>query len=161
MKKNGNKSDVKQEEDNLSNNEAQVNGGNEETDELTEEQKEEMFKQLNILNISLIGIFIIIYGILLSLDFILWQRSQVLDGINKTNYSEGLADLSDNPKKTNILYLLGICIFTFVIWDNYITSAAQTGEARSEKTIKNNYRSLIAILLILLATTINHDTLNL
>ena len=84
----------------------------------------------------------------------------MLNIINGTNYSENLADLSESPKITNELYLLSTSIFTFIIWDSYMTSAAQTGEARNEKTIKSNYRSLIAILLILLATTINHDTLN-
>lgn len=161
--KNNNKS--KKESNKCNNEKENLNDNTEsnstsEASTLTEEERDALIKQESILNLSLIGIFIVIYGILLSVEYINWQKAQVSDQINGTNYSENLVDLSDNPKITNQLYLLGTSIFTFIIWDSYVTSAEQTGEARNEKTIKSNYRSLIAILLILLATTINHDTLN-
>lgn len=161
--KNNNKS--KKESNKCNNEKENLNDNTEsnstsEASTLTDEERDALIKQESILNLSLIGIFIVIYGILLSVEYINWQKAQVSDQINGTNYSENLVDLSDNPKITNQLYLLGTSIFTFIIWDSYVTSAAQTGEARNEKTIKSNYRSLIAILLILLATTINHDTLN-
>lgn len=165
MKKNNKNSKVKK-GINTNNNKENISGNTEnnptnaEDSTLTDEEREALLKQESILNLSLIGIFIIIYGILMSVEYINWEKAQVSDEINGTNYSESLADLSDNPKVTNKLYLLGISIFTFVIWNNYVTSASQTGEERNEKTIRNNYRSLIAVLLILLATVINHDTLN-
>ena len=160
MKKNNKNSTAKRSKNKETINNTENNTTTEEQSTVTEEEKEALLKQQSILNLSLIGIFITIYGILLSAEYINWQRMQVSDQINGTNYSENLADLSESPKITNELYLLSTSIFTFIIWDSYMTSAAQTGEARNEKTIKSNYRSLIAILLILLATTINHDTLN-
>ena len=41
-----------------------------------------------------------------------------------------------------------------------IRDRSQTGENRNEKEIRNTYKSFIAILLILLATTMNFEVLN-
>ena len=69
-------------------------------------------------------------------------------------------DLSEVPKNANIIYLFVTSIFTGVIFNNYRTASSQTGDERNEKEIENAYKSVIAILLILLGTTINFEVLH-
>ena len=133
MKKNNKNSTAKRSKNKETINNTENNTTTEEQSTLTEEEKEALLKQQSILNLSLIGIFITIYGILLSAEYINWQRMQVSDQINGTNYSENLADLSESPKITNELYLLSTSIFTFIIWDSYMTSAAQTVKQEMRK----------------------------
>ena len=64
------------------------------------------------------------------------------------------------PKGTNIIYLFVIAIFTGILFDNYKTALSQTGENRNEKEIRDTYKNFIAILLILLGTTMNFEVLN-
>ena len=58
------------------------------------------------------------------------------------------------------IYLFVISIFTGILYDNYQTALSQTGENRSEKEIRDSYKRFIAILLMLLGTTINFEVLN-
>ena len=50
--------------------------------------------------------------------------------------------------------------FTGILFDNYKTALSQTGENRNEKEIRDTYKNFIAILLILLGTTMNFEVLN-
>lgn len=127
---------------------------------LTEEERNELIKGLEILNLSLVGIAITLYALLLAIEYINWEKIKVLDEINETTFAEDLEDLSDTPKETNKLYIVVSIIFIFIVWNNYKTSAAKTGEERNERTIKANYRNVITSLLVLLATVVNHDTVN-
>ena len=45
----------------------------------------EIYKELYIINISIWGVFLILYGIIINIEYLFWQRSIILDNINNTN----------------------------------------------------------------------------
>lgn len=127
---------------------------------ITEEEKNQLIKQIRIANLSEFGISLIIYASILNILYLEWQKVRILDQLNSTNYAETLQDLTEEPKSANIIFLFVTSIFTGILFDNYKTALSQTGENRNEKEIRNTYKSFIAILLILLATTMNFEVLN-
>lgn len=127
---------------------------------MTDEEKEELIKQIGILDLSAFGIYLIIYAAIINIKYLSWQKIRILDSLNTTNYSEGLQDLTEVPKKANMIYLFVISIFVGILFDNYRTAASKTEENRSEEEIQDRYKNLIAILLMLLGTTINFEVLN-
>ena len=90
-----------------SNNIDKDNNTNEDSSDINE-----LFKELNILNISFGGILLVLVGIVISIQYLLWSRIGVLDKINNTNNAQQIGDLSDSPKISNKLYLISTIIFT-------------------------------------------------
>lgn len=131
-----------------------------ENNDKIDDSEENLQKELGILNLALIALFMALYSIILNINFVWAQRIKVLDNINNTNYADELADLSDTPIKTNTLFLFSICIYTAILWQEYIESANDNSENRDEELIRDNYNKVIAILLFLLGTTINLQVLN-
>lgn len=127
---------------------------------ITDEEKNQLIKQIGITNLSEFGISLIIYASILNILYLEWQKVRISDQLNSTNYAETLQDLTEEPKSANIIFLFVTSIFTGILFDNYKTALSQTGENRNEKEIRNTYKSFIAILLVLLATTMNFEVLN-
>lgn len=125
-----------------------------------EKERNELIKQIGISNLSEFGIALIIYAAILNILYLEWQKTKILDQLNSTNYAETLQDLTEVPKGANVIYLFVTSIFTGVLFDNYKTALSQTGENRNEKEINDSYKRIIAILLMLLGTTINFEILN-
>ena len=141
-----------------SNNNSNSNSNSNST--ITDEEKNQLIKQIGITNLSEFGIILIIYASILNILYLEWQKVKISDQLNSTNYADTLQDLTEVPKGTNIIYLFVIAIFTGILFDNYKTALSQTGENRSEEEIRNTYKNFIAILLILLGTTMNFEVLN-
>lgn len=125
-----------------------------------EKERNELIKQIGISNLSEFGIALIIYAAILNILYLEWQKTKILDQLNSTNYAETLQDLTEVPKGANVIYLFVTSIFTGVLFDNYKTALSQTGENRNEKEINDSYKRIVAILLMLLGTTINFEILN-
>lgn len=125
-----------------------------------EKERSELIKQIGISNLSEFGIALIIYAAILNILYLEWQKTKILDQLNSTNYAETLQDLTEVPKGANVIYLFVTSIFTGVLFDNYKTALSQTGENRNEKEINDSYKRIVAILLMLLGTTINFEILN-
>ena len=77
-------------------------------DNISQEEniQNDLFKELNVLNISYIGVILVYIGVIINIRFILWSRIKILDNINNTNYSEQIGDLTEFPKISNRLYLV-------------------------------------------------------
>ena len=71
----------------------------------TEEEKAELLNQIGILDLSLFGVYLIIYASILNIKYLEWQKVQILDQLNESNYSDLIGDLSEVPKNANIIYL--------------------------------------------------------
>lgn len=125
-----------------------------------EKERNELIKQIGISNLSEFGIALIIYAAILNILYLEWQKTKILDQLNSTNYAETLQDLTEVPKGANVIYLFVTSIFTGVLFDNYRTALSQTEENRNEKEINDSYKRIVAILLMLLGTTINFEILN-
>ena len=141
-----------------SNNNSNSNSNSNST--ITDEEKNQLIKQIGITNLSEFGIILIIYASILNILYLEWQKVKISDQLNSTNYADTLQDLTEVPKGTNIIYLFVIAIFTGILFDNYKTALSQTGENRNEKEIRDTYKNFIAILLILLGTPMNFEVLN-
>lgn len=135
-------------------------GNSNDNSDITDEERNQLIKQIGITNLSEFGISLIIYASILNILYLEWQKVKIADQLNSTNYADTLQDLTETPKRTNMIFLFVISIFTGILFDNYKTALSQTGENRSEKEIRDTYKSFIAILLILLATTMNLEVLN-
>ena len=127
---------------------------------ITDEEKNQLIKQIGITNLSEFGISLIIYASILNILYLEWQKVRISDQLNSTNYADTLQDLTEVPKGANTIYLFVTAIFTGILFDNYRTALSQTGENRDEKEISDSYKRVISILLILLGTTINFEILN-
>lgn len=130
------------------------------TSSITEEERADLLNQIGILDLSSFGVYLIIYAASLNIQYLEWQKIKILDQLNESNYSDMMQDLSEVPKNANVIYLFVTAIFTGIIFNNYRSVLSQIGEERNEKEIENAYKSVIAILLILLGTTINFDVLH-
>lgn len=127
---------------------------------ITDEERNQLIKQIGITNLSEFGISLVIYASILNILYLEWQKVKISDQLNSTNYADTLQDLTEEPRSANIIFLFVTSIFTGILFDNYKTALSQTGENRSEKEIRNTYKSFIAVLLVLLATTMNFEVLN-
>ena len=76
--------------------------------------QEELFKQLNILNISYDSLLLILLAIILNIEFVSGERIKVLDKLNNTNMADSLPDLSKIPRISNEIFLLTTSIFLFI-----------------------------------------------
>ena len=141
-----------------SNNNSNSNSNSNST--ITDEEKNQLIKQIGITNLSEFGIILIIYASILNILYLEWQKVKISDQLNSTNYADTLQDLTEVPKGANTIYLFVTAIFTGILFDNYKTALSQTGKNRNEKEIRDTYKNFIAILLILLGTTMNFEVLN-
>lgn len=154
------KSKNKRNKSNSTNNNTKGNSNSDNNSTITDEEKNQLIKQIGIINLSEFGISLIIYASILNILYLQWQKVIILDQLNSTNYADNLQDLTEVPRGANIIYLFVTAIFTGILFDNYQSALSQTGENRSEEEIRNAYKNFIAILLILLATTMNFEVLN-
>ena len=103
-----------------SNNNSNSNSNSNST--ITDEEKNQLIKQIGITNLSEFGIILIIYASILNILYLEWQKVKISDQLNSTNYADTLQDLTEVPKGTNIIYLFVIAIFTGILFDNYKTA---------------------------------------
>lgn len=122
--------------------------------------KEELIKELNVLEISHQGLYIILLAVILNIRFIGWSKIKILDELNETNYSETVEDLTYVPKVVNRLYLFTTILFLFIIYNSYLTAISASAEKRDEQVIRDTGSNLVAIVLILFGTVINFGVLN-
>ena len=127
---------------------------------INDEEREELISQIGILDLSIFGICLIVYAAISNIKYLEWQKSKILDQLNNSDYSSLMQDLSGVPIKANMIYLFVTYIFFGVILNNYRIVSSKVGEERDEKEIRNSYKSIIAILLILLGTSINYEVLH-
>ena len=118
--------------------------------------QEELFKQLNILNISYDSLLLILVAVILNIEFVSGERTKLLDQLNNTNISDSLPDLSRIPIISNEIFLLVTSIFLFINYDAYETAIE---DDVSQKDQCKSFRAFISSFLILVATSISRGNL--
>ena len=118
--------------------------------------EEELFKQLNILNISYDSLLLILLAIILNIEFVSGERIKILDKLNNTNMADSLPDLSKIPRISNEIFLLTTSIFLFINYDAYETAIE---DDVSQKDQCKAFRAFISSFLILVATSITSGNL--
>ena len=120
----------------------------------------DLLKELNVLNISYIGVILVFIGVFINIRFILWSRIKILDNINNTNYSEQIGDLTEFPKISNRLYLVATILFVIIIYDQYKTQVLSEPSEGDESAVNDAWNRYVAIVLFLVGTLINYSILN-
>ena len=118
--------------------------------------QEELFKQLNILNISYDSLLLILVAVILNIEFVSGERTKLLDQLYNTNISDSLPDLSRIPIISNEIFLLVTSIFLFINYDAYETAIE---DDVSQKDQCKAFRAFISSFLILVATSISRGNL--
>lgn len=118
--------------------------------------EEELFKQLNILNISYDSLLLILVAIILNIEFVSGERAKLLDQLNNTNISDSLPDLSRIPIISNEIFLLVTSIFLFINYDAYETAIE---DEISQRDQIRAFRAFISSFLVLVATSISRGNL--
>ena len=134
-----------------------TNTNNDEND-ISNNEQQELYSGLNTINLSILGILLIIYGVLINTIYLFWQRAVILDQINDTEFTKNMQDLGESPRKANLLYLIATTIFVAVIWKQYNETVSDRNSTNID--IEKQSKTLTAILLYLLAASINYDVLN-
>ena len=131
-------------------------------DNISQEEniQNDLFKELNVLNISYIGVILVFIGVIINIRFILWSRIKILDNINNTNYSEQIGDLTEFPKISNRLYLVATILFVIIIYDQYKTQVLSEPSEGYESAVNDAWNRYVAIVLFLVGTLIYYSILN-
>ena len=120
----------------------------------------DLLNQLNILNISYIGVILVFIGVFINIRFILWSRIRILDSINNTNYAEQIGDLTEFPKISNRLYLVATIMFVMIIYYQYQMQVLSEPSEGYESGVNDAWNRYVAIVLFLVGTLINYSILN-
>lgn len=141
---------------NETNNENNNSHGNEEN----AQYGYEIIKNLNILNISHVGLILVLIAVIINIRYIEWSKIQVFDTINNTNYAQEMEDLTEAPKVTNKLYIAATLIFIAIIYDAYITQISLDESKRDIDNIRDAWKKYIAIILVFIGSLINYTVYN-
>ena len=120
----------------------------------------DLLNQLNILNISYMGVILVFIGVLINIRFLLWSRIRIMDSINNTNFAEQIGDLTEFPKISNRLYLVATILFVIIIYDQYKTQVLSEPSEGYESAVNDAWNRYVAIVLFLVGTLINYSILN-
>lgn len=120
----------------------------------------DLLNQLNILNISYMGVILVFIGVFINIRFILWSRIRILDSINNTNYAEQIGDLTEFPKISNRLYLVATIMFVMIIYYQYQMQVLSEPSEGYESGVNDAWNRYVAIVLFLVGTLINYSILN-
>lgn len=116
------------------------------------------FTDLNILNLASSALGVVLLAVLLSMEFVSYQKTALLYEINNTNYSENLSELANIPKVTSFLFLSATTVYLVITWYQiYLTSSDSDA---TEEDIQTSYRNFIAILFFIIGSIINYQTSN-
>lgn len=130
-----------------------------EVEGLSDEEKESLIKQINILSLSEHTIYIFVIAILMNLNYVIWTKNTSIDKLNNTISSAENVDLSNVPRITNIMYLYGTAIFLLINLNGF-----QDVFSLPESTYRERCRSwktFISSLLIFISTGITSGNLEL
>lgn len=141
---------------NETNNENNNSHGNEEN----AQYGYEIIKNLNILNISHVGLILVLIAVIINIRYIEWSKIQLFDTINNTNYAQEMEDLTEAPKVTNKLYIAATLIFIAIIYDAYITQISLDESKRDIDNIRDAWKKYIAIILVFIGSLINYTVYN-
>ena len=120
----------------------------------------DLLNQLNILNISYIGVILVFIGVFINIRFLLWSRIKIMDSINNTNYAEQIGDLTEFPKISNRLYLVATIMFVMIIYYQYQMQVLSEPSEGYESGVNDAWNRYVAIVLFLVGTLINYSILN-
>lgn len=128
-----------------------------EGEELSDAEKENLIKQINILSLSENTIYIFVIAILMNLNYVIWTKNTSIDKLNNTTSPAEDVDLSKVPRITNLMFLYGGAIFLLINFNGF-----QDVLSLQESTYRQKcraWKTFISSLLIFIATGITTGNL--
>lgn len=123
--------------------------------------RDELFSQLNTLNLSIDTLYIIILATFLNLYYLYSLKAEVSDQLFNTNESEKFVDTKDFPRITNAMFLYSTGIFLDVNYKGLEEARIASRQSNDKRGLIRALKSFLSSLLIFIATIINRDNLEL
>ena len=133
----------------------------EEGDSTETTNREELLKELDILNLSSNTIVIVILATLLNYYYVHSLKAKVLDELFNTNFEEDFVDTTNFPKIVNTLFLYTTGVFLTLNYTLLQESKCEHINDLNNKEVMASWKSFLASLFTFLAVIISRDNLEL
>ena len=123
--------------------------------------REELLKELDILNLSSNTVTIVILATLLNYYYIQSLKAQTLDELYCTNYSKDFIDTEDFPKIVNTIFLYTTGVFLTLNYTLLQEIKCNHIDDLNNEEVMAAYRSFLASLFTMLAVLVSRNNLEL
>lgn len=123
--------------------------------------REELLKELDILNLSSNTVSIVILATFLNFYYIQSLKAQTLDELYGTNFSENFVDTEDFPKIINTIFLYTTGVFLILNYTLLQEIKCNHIDDLDNKEVLVAYRSFLASVFTMLAVTVSRNNLEL
>ncbi|TGY41881.1 hypothetical protein E5347_11230 [Clostridium sartagoforme] len=130
-------------------------------EESTTQSREELLKELGIINLSLETVQIIVFATLLNLYYVYSLRAQTIDALCDTDLSDNFIDTTNFPRITNDIFLYTTGVFLILNYTLFQESACEHKDDLDNKEVGAARRSFLASLFTFLAVTLSRNNLEL
>lgn len=130
-------------------------------EESTTPNREELLKELGIINLSLETVQIIVFATLLNLYYVYSLRAQTIDALCDTNLSDNFIDTSNFPRITNDIFVYTTGVFLVLNYTLFQEIACEHKDDLDNKEVGAARRSFLASLFTFLAVALSRNNLEL
>lgn len=130
-------------------------------EESTTSSREELLKELGIINLSLETVQVIVFATLLNLYYVYSLRAQTIDALCDTDLSNNFIDTTNFPRITNDIFLYTTGVFLTLNYTLFQEIACEHKDDLDNKEVGAARRSFLASLFTFLAVTLSRNNLEL
>ncbi|MGN0028061.1 MAG: hypothetical protein ACI33I_13820 [Clostridium sp.] len=123
--------------------------------------REELFEELGIINLSIDLVTIIVIATILNLYYVHSLKAQTLDELFNTNCKENFIDTTNFPIITNTMFLFTTGMFLILNYTILQKNKCEHKNDFNNKEVVSSYKSFLASLFTFLAVIISRDNLEL
>lgn len=123
--------------------------------------REELLKELGIINLSLETVQVIVFATLLNLYYVYSLRAQTIDALCNTDLSDNFIDTTNFPRITNDIFLYTTGVFLILNYTLFQEIACEHKDDLDNKEVGAARRSFLASLFTFLAVTLSRNNLEL
>ena len=127
----------------------------------TTTSREELLKELGIINLSLETVKVIVFATLLNLYYVYSLRAQTIDALCDTDLSDNFIDTTNFPRITNDIFLYTTGVFLILNYTLFKEIACEHKDDLDNKEVGAARRSFLASLFTFLAVTLSRNNLEL
>lgn len=121
--------------------------------------RQELFKELGTLNLSIDLITIIIFATLMNLYYVNSLKAENLDELFNTNFKDNFVDTTKFPRLINTIFLFTTGIFLILNYTLLQENKCEHKDDCNNKEVVSSYKAFLATLFTFLAVIISRDNL--
>lgn len=121
--------------------------------------REELFKELGILNLSIDLITLIVFATFMNLYYVNSLKAQNLDELFNTNFKENFVDTKKFPRLVNTIFLFTTGMFLILNYTLLQENKCEHKDDCNNKEVVSSYKAFLATLFAFLAVIISRDNL--